>query len=1484
MFSEWISQRSSIEESFGSCSVLQSYPGNVGRDIATNIIRSLHYLPSERSNTLKTKEQLDWTMEVICYGLTLPMTEIDLIKNCAYLYIDWTSVISNQTKSNIPKPIVKEKTHYFKKMLKHLTNLFFPRDGASNGLQAKLCSQVLYHVKTLADIGKPFQTGIWEDLLIFFLGIAGHLLSPPSLPGGLAEHLCDQLINSLFFVWLLACCGKFPSPPLWSTLQDFCLSWRHHKTLISQWSKLMCSLTLKVLQVLYGPHCLPEDVLKEDDRFTLPNDMAPELTVQCWFRFLHLFGTPVALSMPHEITNNQYFMQYALEQGLSPIDHPSISSLPDSFLKAMKGVSLLVDMFLDVRYVKQGGPGEPHETELEEGFNRTETSKEGSTMSPSSSLDMLSSILTIPGPSSPIQKESSAYTDLEKAKAKARSTLAGPGVNSILHVFGSWLFDATLSSVDMKEVLRSFSVLPKELKCTRTSDAKRASPSKDNFEHGRAEAFSILCHIFCCQKSGETILPIYLARFYLSMAIGLCYHVTRAGHVLSNILTSSKNILKIDLQGVHVLVPHIIKALEITLSVSDKDLNLGNHHQPVELRRSSIRLLLSMLCMPLHFLSVTIEPICGGAEAQDLRSDGLTFLALKPHLTSLLTQALDVETDPNNMQMLLGGAMLLIQDTVAVEQKKTMMFSSGTGPEIIIDSHIDNDDYDNDAMKRSKTISQIRSLSDDNAKKDEKGKKDSEKTNNEEMKTMVGFVGDSKDLSTTKGLFVHMVTLLCEKLMFAPEWRADMNVTLSALELLSGLAQLDAKFIDMIESKKCVKWICNYIEYQANKAAPLHVRDLHSIIVAAFNCLSQWILNHHWLLEDESCLNAFLEVVELGISGTKSKTHATGFHPVMKGEKELKPASFRVREAAEGVLAYIMEQTGNFPTPSGPASLSTLLDEERLLTKAVNKDRKKFLYFAIDASCIVSMLEDTVDQSSVHLPSVTSIIRGPTGKTASLMQLRFFARSKQDLVEAYLNEPPQPTPLDLPPQIAPANQRYYPEAVDLVEKVQAELSIPELNEIAEDSQNEAQDQIKEIMKLQSELERTSEQIAREERYNMVDQQRQPTPQSNFKASRLYLSHLGILNLSAVEKKPNRSFARLLRLNSSDGAFENSLKTLDRLSNRSYDTMYVFIVRKGQRDGEEIINNEITAEDSHFVEFITSLGWPVTIGSHSGWTGQPSTSWMSMENSNEQSDAIGSQILYYSDVATELAIIVPALNLKKSNSSESASPELADEQDFGSSSSVPSLKRSESEDLPEESEYSAANLARQFSDPSENQKHRRHTTQECNSVYVDTKSRDHSSQSETKVVVAWLQDFNDHNHFPINELINHFETRNNNFSQSQTTSATSSRVPEKEICIIFIHPLKTGLFRIKIKSVFGSHFGGPLVNGMVLGRRVLGTMTRNTAINICRRRRLEIDNYSPPHVCRKIKIQEIIKKFAKESSVPEFYASTFSQDMLPKKNN
>ena len=60
----------------------------------------------------------------------------------------------------------------------------------------------------------------------------------------------------------------------------------------------------------------------------------------------------------------------------------------------------------------------------------------------------------------------------------------------------------------------------------------------------------------------------------------------------------------------------------------------------------------------------------------------------------------------------------------------------------------------------------------------------------------------------------------------------------------------------------------------------------------------------------------------------------------------------------------------------------------------------------------------------------------------------------------------------------------------------------------------------------------------------------------------------------MQKAANRPFARLLPLRSEDENFESSLKTLDRISSRTYDKLYAFIVRKNKTDWEEILKNEV----------------------------------------------------------------------------------------------------------------------------------------------------------------------------------------------------------------------------------------------------------------------------------------------------------------------
>ena len=103
-------------------------------------------------------------------------------------------------------------------------------------------------------------------------------------------------------------------------------------------------------------------------------------------------------------------------------------------------------------------------------------------------------------------------------------------------------------------------------------------------------------------------------------------------------------------------------------------------------------------------------------------------------------------------------------------------------------------------------------------------------------------------MGTTKGLFSHIVPLLCQKLMFSTEWRADMNVTLTALELLADLARLDARFIGMQH------FICRFLSHKSAHYLARPSYEAPSIYCLLKPCLCAGQLAM-WLLEVTLCPN-----------------------------------------------------------------------------------------------------------------------------------------------------------------------------------------------------------------------------------------------------------------------------------------------------------------------------------------------------------------------------------------------------------------------------------------------------------------------------------------------------------------------------------------------------------------------------------------------------------------------------------------------------
>ncbi|XP_064420531.1 ral GTPase-activating protein subunit beta [Latimeria chalumnae] len=1488
MYSEWRSLHLVIQGDQGHLSVLHSYPDGVGRDVANAVVRPLGQglnIPSVAASEsiLKSDKEVKWTMEVLCYGLTLPL-EGDTVKLCVDVYTDWIMALVSP-RDSIPQPIIKEPNLYVQTILKHLQNLFVPRsDNAAS--QIRLCLQVLTAVQKLARESTIMTRETWEVLLLFLLQINDTLLAAPTVTGSIAENLSERLIGVLFEVWFLSCTRCFPTPPYWKTAREMLANWRHHPAVVEQWSKVICALTSRMLRFMYGPS-FPPFKIPDEDANLIPAEMDNECVAQTWFRFLHMLSNPVDLSNPAIISSTPKFQEQLLSvSGMPPelSQHSCLKQLPQIFFRAMRGISCLVDAFLGIsRPRSDSAPPTPvsrlsmpqtntttNTTPPHSRRHRTVTVNKTTIKSSTASTSHSSKVQQQTTSTSPLASPNQTSSEPRPLPAPTR-----PRVNSILNLFGQWLFDAALVHCKLYSGMnRDSSVTALATQAgvefrrkgsQMSTDTMVSNPMfdanefPDNYEAGRAEACGTLCRIICSKKTGEEILSVYLSRFYMVLIQGLQITDFVCRPVLASIIMNSMTLFCSDLKGIDVLVPYFISALETILP--DRELSkFKGYVNPTELRRSSILILLSMLPLPLHFGTVRSEILLEGKYSNDDTSPHdkpVNFLSLKFRLVNIIIGALQTETDPNNTQMILGAMLNLVQDSALLEAIGAQSeMSGGDGCQTSTKSH-------------SRNSSSISTASGGSV---EATTPDSERPAQALL----------RDYDTAAGLLIRSIHLVTQRLN--SQWRQDMSISLAALELLSGLAKVKVG-VDSADRKRAVSSVCSYIVYQCSRPAPLHSRDLHSMIVAAFQCLCVWLTEHPNMLNEKDCLIEVLEIVELGISGSKSKTSEQEVR--YKGDKEPNPASMRVKDAAEATLTCIMQLLGAFPTPSGPASPCSLLNEETLIkySRLTSTSKSHFRYFVLDNSVIVAMLEQPLgNEQTDPCPSVTVLIRGMSGRHAWTMQLYHQPRGARANQKAFAPEP-RPAPKNNVGIKYTVKHRPFPEEVDKIPFVKADLSIPDLHEIVNEQLETQHEKLRSVMSKQvvyeSSLEQKSEELWKSKSYpDPITECKPLPPAQEFQTARLFLSHFGFLSLEALKEPGNsRLPPHLIALDSALPGFFDDMGYLDLLPCRPFDTVFIFYMKAGQKTSQEILRNVESSSNiqPHFLEFLLSLGWPVDVGKHPGWTGHTSTSWSinccneseghEVEDTDLSEDTGGGifngdkKVLYYADALTEIAFVVPSLMESSASSSESSFQNLEMETQMDL---LPSLLKQSSLTL------------ELFPNHSDNLN--------CSQRQLSPTSRTKKLPQgrtvpplgpETKVLVVWVERSDDIENFPLGDVLSETSTGVETTTNSSASLRTSTS--EKEVPVIFIHPLKTGLFRIKLQGATGKfNMVIPLVDSMVVSRRALGFLVRQTVINVCRRKRLESDSHNPPHVRRKQKIADIVNKYRNKLLEPEFYTSLFQE--------
>ncbi|KAF7287226.1 hypothetical protein GWI33_002045 [Rhynchophorus ferrugineus] len=1475
MYGEWTSLSLMVQqaEQEGQ-SVLEKFDLPISKEITISLVKqlasNLGLTQAPEPSILINDRDVQWSMEVLCFGLSLPLTEHEAIKDCVNVYCEWLTALLPVPKICVPKPIIEDPNIYARKIISHLHYLFVPRKGQDWTFlyldlgpdiihrQAVLCHRVLRTLQEISHKSRILDRDTWEALLLFLLAINDILLSPPTVKDDVADQLCERVLSVLFEVWLIACAQCFPSPPLWKTLRECCMNWRHRVALIEQWNRVNLALTSKVLIFMYGPS-FPELKIGEED--LIPKGMMNDCIAQSWYRFLNTIGNPVSLTKPEVISQTQKFLQFAIstDDVVDPCQHPCLQMLPMIFLKAIKGIAGHVDAFLGIAPsvwwdtmvvgtsteksrgevpapVVTHSPTPPTQRRLAKSFSVAQSSV--SKGIPKSSLIGLTtsrtSVVPVIAPNSG-PSSTSSVSSLTSFGLDPRMALAPgrPKCNTILHLFGEWLLEAAFigSEVNAQHSRQSSGsfkrpnsmVLDGSKNSLNYSQPSSLSDTEippgltiDKYESGKAEALGTLCRIFCAKKTGEEILPVYLARFYMAISQGLKSNSNskECGECMVAILMNSTDIFSLDLDGARILIPAYISALEVVLP--DKDLKVSGNVNKVELRRAAIHLLLSLLVLPLHFQNCPIKELYSTGVNDKI----VSFAVLKPKLMNLLMNALQVEFDPQNTHMLLGGLFLCVQDSALYETAEHI-----TQPI--------NDTTSNLLSSASDTASTISMASscDRSITPDQRSASDNDQ---------------HSPLDSAHALFVRATYLVCHRLISS--WKTDLNVSLAALELLSGLARIHIKESDAMECKRAVKWLCDYIIYQCSRPPPAHSKDLHSTIVAAFHCCSVWLCEHPYLLKDKDCLTTVLEVAELGVSGSKS-AGKIGETTKMKEEKELKPASMRVRDAAENLLTCILEQVSYFPNQCGPESISSLLNEISLLRQCSSSNAsyndlsnavEKFRYFVTEGSVMLALLEEPLGNDQDPQPTVTLLIRGPFGRHTWTMQLRHLPRHKSG-IKSYSSNACRPVAMQDAPVRTTVKQKYFPDGVDRVQQCQVDHSIPTLDSLLENNLTlkEESELIRQLISRQDTVEANLYKM----QANTPKECTPPPVCHEFQTARLFLSHFGLLALDEQENPDTTP--NLVALDSSVAEFCRDLQILDQLSPRTCDTVHIFYVRSQQTDAQDIVSNMHSPNliSPYFFEFIHTLGWPVKVQNHPGWTGHISTSWQLNQHQDQPDQAPkqklydgNNHILYWADACSEVAFVIPS-----------------------------SLKPNDTQ-----IKFNNSNLS-SWSDNSWSLDDRGKRTQslEFEKQPVPPKRGNKGNiytNVNTKIMVVWLESFEDHINLPIGDLL---ESMNTGFEKGVATKPS-------DVLVIYLHLLATGLLRVHLQGPTGRvSLASPLINGMIASRRTLGSLVRHTALNMARRKRLDSDNYQPPHVRRRLKIQEIVQKYKREMTKPELLTYLFS---------
>lgn len=378
-----------------------------------------------------------------------------------------------------PTCIKLSQEYYRKEILGHLTLVF--RKKKETRRQAELCSEVLNVIQSFIRL-EGIEQGTWQCLIKLLLMTLNQTLTNYR---ELADYLSSKLII-VFFEVLIRSDNRENN--LWVETRAHISEWIDHNCVISHWSAVVQALTIMVVDLVYG---FPETTLRilftasgklRESPEALDIILTDEQAIYFWHRFLDLI-----------LVETKY----------------SIKLLPDLHTTLSRCIVSIIDLILNIC------------------IQRVEAK--------SFSLKNLV-----------MNKESERLSDILQQFYSVhfnyiigQCRLPMPSINSILDIFGRWLF------VHAKVV-----------------------PAYDAF--GKSELISVLCRVFSKAQgpANKDYLSIFYSILFESVANG-------DQRVVGEILKNSTELVANDLTGVDFLLRPDGFIQHLALYLGDKDTELS---------------------------------------------------------------------------------------------------------------------------------------------------------------------------------------------------------------------------------------------------------------------------------------------------------------------------------------------------------------------------------------------------------------------------------------------------------------------------------------------------------------------------------------------------------------------------------------------------------------------------------------------------------------------------------------------------------------------------------------------------------------------------------------------------------------------------------------------------------------------------------------------------------------------------------------------